>query len=498
MRADRAAAPSARRRVGNPLQASPPLLLFAGFALVLVALLPPANYSSDGANMLAVSDSLVTNGDLDVPCGDQAILGRGGECYSTFYPLISFLAVPFVAIGRQAGALAGLSPEYVGHLVALLVPALAAAGAATMTVAIAWQLGATRRAGVLAGCAFAFATEALTYARTFYAETLAAFFVAASVWALAQDARRRWWAAPALALAILAKPQMVLVGPAIGFALALRTRDAVPVLIASAGTAVGAAVYGAYNWLRFESVTNFGGESRELGTDNYSPGALLDSLGLLLVSPGRGVIWFSPIVLVGAYLLIRRWREPLALACLAASGAILAIALGNPGEGYIWASRYLVPALPLLCAAVGLASGRLRHAAVAAAVIGVVVALPTTVAYFERYYAENRDAGRVASQRYWTFPEGPLLGVWGSAARQLEAAGRTDVAELVKRNETEAPGGFTHESVRSQERLRVVALWWWVLPAGGVPWPIGALVMVAAVTLGAYLLLRVSRIRVPP
>lgn len=51
---------------------------------------------------------------------------------------------------------------------ALLVPALAAAGAATMTAAVAWQFGASRPAGVFAGAAFAFGTEALTYARTFF------------------------------------------------------------------------------------------------------------------------------------------------------------------------------------------------------------------------------------------------------------------------------------------------------------------------------------------
>lgn len=194
----------------------PLLALFAGYALVLVALLPPTVYSSDGANMMRVAESLATSGDFDVPCGDQAIPGRGGRCFSTFYPLLSVVAAPLVLAGRAISSPVGVPPEFGGPLVALLVPAFAAAGAATMTAAVAWQFGASRRAGVFAGAAFAFGTEVLTYARTFFAETLASFFVILAVWGVIQTGRKRWWWYVGITLAILAKPQMALVGPAVG------------------------------------------------------------------------------------------------------------------------------------------------------------------------------------------------------------------------------------------------------------------------------------------
>lgn len=142
----------------------PLLALFAGNALVLVALLPPTVYSSDGANMMRVAESLATSGDFDVPCGDQAIPGRGGRCFSTFYPLLSVVAAPFILAGRAISSPVGVPPEFGGPLVALLVSALAAAGAdddRRRRVAVRRP----RPAGVFAGAAFAFDTEALTYAR---------------------------------------------------------------------------------------------------------------------------------------------------------------------------------------------------------------------------------------------------------------------------------------------------------------------------------------------
>lgn len=484
-----------RRRLLGVLGQHPLLALFTGYTLVLAALLPPTVYSSDGVNMMGVADSLATGGNFDVACGDQAIPGRGGRCFSTFYPLISVLAVPFVVVGRAISSSVGVSPEFGGHLVALLVPALAASGAATMTAAVAWQFGASQRAGVFAGAAFAFGTEALVYARTFFAETLASFFVVLAVWGATQTGRKRWWWYAGIPLAILAKPQMALIGPAVGLALTVRTRELRPLWEGFAATAAGVVVYGLYNWLRFEDAMNFGGSSREIGAEQYSPDAVVDALGLLLISPGRGLIWFSPVVLVGAYVLFQRRREPLALACVAAFAAILLVAVGNPGSGYNWASRYLVPALPLLCAAAGAARGRALRAAVVLALVGLIIALPTVVSPFERYYAENADRGQVASKRYWDLADGPLIGVWGSAARQLQAAADTDVASLVKQNQVERDTGLVRTPVDQQERMKVVALWWWVLPAGGVPWLFGALASVLCILAGTTLLVVSARSR---
>lgn len=286
---------------------------------------------------------------------------------------------------------------------------------------------------------------------------------------------------------------MALIGPAVGLVLAVCTRDPRRLWEAGAATAAGAMLYGLYNWLRFEDATNFGGQSREIGAEQLAPDAAVDALGLLLISPGRGLIWFSPIVLVGAYVLFQRRREPLALACLAVFAAILLVAVSNPGLGWNWGTRYLVPALPALCAAAGAARGRTLRAAVALALVGFIVALPTTVSPFQRYYAEYAERGQISSQRYWSLADGPLIGVWSSAARQLQAAADTDVATLVEQNEAERDTEKVGIPVEEQERMRIVALWWWILPAGGVPWYLGVLASVVCILAGASLLVLSAR-----
>ena len=72
--------------------------------LLYLAFLPPGIYSDDGNSMLAVAESIVAHHSLTVPAG-LGIPGRGGEIYSAYYPLQSFLAAPFV--GRRLFACDG-------------------------------------------------------------------------------------------------------------------------------------------------------------------------------------------------------------------------------------------------------------------------------------------------------------------------------------------------------------------------------------------------------
>jgi hypothetical protein len=468
-------------------------LVFAGFAAIFLALLPPLNYGGDGDGMLNVATSLATGDIFTVPCGETTSMpGHDGACYSRFYPLISLLALPFVLAGRMAASLAGVSPDFAGEALAMVVPALAAAGAATLAAALAVKFGAGRRGAVLAACATGLGSELLVYSRTFYAETLAAFLVALIVWGLTEPGRRRWWGLAAIPLLILAKPQLALVGGAVALVIAARERRPRLLAEAAAASLAGATVYGAYNWLRFRDITDFGGEDRQLHGSAYDLDAL-EALALLTVSPGRGLLWFSPVVFAGLYVWWRRRGDTLVLACAAALAAVLIVHVGNPGTGWSWGSRYLASILPLLCAAAGSLTGRGLTVTAALALAGFVIALPTTVTHYERYFSENAEQGQQSSDRYWTFPDGPLLGVWGSAARQLEAAADTDVRDVAR----DADPREDPTSVAEERPLRTVAAWWWMLPVAGLPWLLGLGVALALIAAGAWLLIAAALGRTP-
>lgn len=158
--------------------------------------------------------------------------------------------------------------------------------------ALALELGASRRGAVGAAVAFGFGTEALTYSRTFFAEPLSAFLVALAVWGLVGDGSRRRLALGALALAVLAKPQLVVVGPLLGATLALQRRSVRPLLGPSAASAAGVVAYLGFNRIRFGELLNFGGNTESVDAGRYfDPGAVVETLGVLFVSPGKGLLW---------------------------------------------------------------------------------------------------------------------------------------------------------------------------------------------------------------
>jgi hypothetical protein len=492
------------RRLGERLAPRGSLRsLFIGFGLIYLMLIPPGIIVIDAISMFATSHSLATHLSFAVPCdvsgfnalpglsADKSdVLGRGGHCYSIWYPLLPVLAAPFAWLGDALGDLTGQRPENVAQVLALIVPALATAGAATFTAALALKLGASRRGALGAAAAFGFGTEALTYARSFHAETLGAFLVVLAVWGLTETGRRRYLGLAAVGLAVVAKPQLIVVGPALGAVLALRSRNLRELGPPLAASAAGLALYFAYNWLRFADPFMFGGNTQSLELGNYfRPDAIVDALGIYLISPGKGLLWYSPVAVLGAILLWRHRRNPVGMLCMAGFAAVLWVYIGHyaPAEGDSWGERYLVPGLPLLCAALGTARLRSARLAVVLVAIGLVSQVPTTLSFFERTYVEHREQGVNLAHHRWSLEKSPLLTSWPAMVHQLRDAGETDVEEAAR-----SAGPSQPKSVQDTQLLQLVALWWWLLPAVGIPWWIGALFSAAVIAAGGAVAYRAA------
>jgi hypothetical protein len=467
-------------------------LLFGGLALALLSLAPPAGYSYDGASMLAVAESLVVDGDLTVPCG-AGVPVAGGACYSSFYLLQSLLLVPFVAAGRLVAGAAGVPADYGGRLAAMALPALCVAGAATMTALLVREVGAKWRTAVAVALVLAFCTEALAYSRTLFAEPLGALALSAAAWGLlARRGRWRWVVGLLAATAVvMTKPQLLLAVPLMAAALAAADRRWRPLVGGLAATGAGSAAVLLYNHLRFGRPFDFGGSYRKLYVGGDADGGsavveLLDGLAQLLVSPNNGLLVFAPAALLGGVLLVRRARaHRVFAACAGGALGVLLFALIAP-NGNAWGTRYLVPLLPLACVGLVAARGRLRHLTVALALVGALVQAPTVLSYFERQY---RDA-RADAPTAWELDRPEALLAWPAAQRQLRDASRTDVEALVR--EAAADGGT------DERLLRTVAVWWWVLPAAGIPALAGALLAVLGALGGGALVRRAARADVRP
>ena len=370
--------------------------LFAGLALVLLALAPPLNYSSDGDHMLEVAQSVVYDGDLEVSCRPHNFHRPDGRCFNTFYLLQSVALVPFVAAGRLVETVAGTPRTYAGEALAMILPALMIAAAAMLVAALARRRGASPRAAVLAALAFAGGTEALTISHSLRAEPLAAACVALCAWLLL--ARRGEpggrWAHGALgaALVVMTKPQLLLAAPFAGAMLSLRERRWRPVVLAVVGTGVGSVAVLAYNLVRFGSATDFGGAGRTLYVGGAPGGRspvveLLDGAALLLVSPNHGLLFFAPVALLGIAGLLRPPMDRVAAVCLAGAAGVFVFAMIQP-HGNFWGTRYLVPLLPLACVGVAGLGRRATRVAVVLTVLAFVSQVPNLVAYPERAYED--------------------------------------------------------------------------------------------------------------
>jgi hypothetical protein len=293
-------------------------------------------------------------GRVDLPC--SVGIEHGGRCYSNFYPLQPLLASPIVAL-LQALPLGGRTDAVINSLVHI-VPVGAAVGCAVLVTAIARELGASRRPAIAAGVAMVLCTEMFVYARSFFAESLAAFLLTLGVYGYLRLEKRVVLTVTGTAGVVLAKPQLVFVVIALVLAASFGRprRGLVLALAVGVGSiALATAIHVVANVARFDDATDFGGEARMLHLDALAPAAVIKALGLLTISPGRGILVYSPLIVVGFIaLLVTRRRHRVAAMAIAILLGSLFLAVLDPGGGVNWGTRYLTPIMPL--AAVGLAS----------------------------------------------------------------------------------------------------------------------------------------------
>ena len=457
--------------------------LSLGTGLIYLAFLPPGVYSVDGNSMLAVAESIVTRRDLTVPIG-LGIPGRDRQIYSTWYPLQSLLSVPVVMTASVVSHFLGVPLHFVAAALAGVLPALFTAVTVAVVALISLQLGSTLQGARRSALCFAGGTIALAYARTFYAEPLLSLLVAAGIYLVLVRSNRTILLAALLAVfAVLAKPTGIFLGPALAVYLLLKKSPTRFALTPAAGAGLGIFLYALYNLLRFENPLNFGPPWV------FSLSALPMGLAGLLFSSGRGLLWYSPAMLLTIWGFRQAAKTKLleALLITALFLAFLGLHSAVPywHGGWSWGPRYLLPVLPGLMALTGLLEGRAAKGLLTLSFLGFLINAPTLVSYYERYYAESNERGISDSELYWSPARAPLLHAWGAASREITDARGQDVRELFSQR------SIPSRTIASSRALRVVAVWWWVLPIVHIPRSVGFACSIAMVIWGCWVLFSV-------
>ncbi len=373
-----------------------------------------------------------------------------GVFYAQYLPLQPALAVPFVWLAQATeGALAApfaarmwpsMTMGYLSGLMAvdheravfrrgllvMIFNPLVGALCAVVLARLGRLLTGSRSAGIAAGAAWAFGTIAWPHARTFFTEPLAGLFALVAMdqvirWHL--DRSGRGWrhalaAGVALALGNWTRVDapLIVLGmiPAMGVLAMWRWlrgevygagSAATPIAqaVAAGGIALGGwLLLQGFNGLRFgvDLTSGYGDQSE--GVKFTTP--LLVGLHGLLFSPGKGLFFFSPALVLGVWGWCRipaayRWIRNLAIA------SYLPFFLGmamwqNWDGGWCWGPRHIVQiGPPIMLGAVFLFWGpvsfaaRISRSAILAVAVFVQIygSTQNPLDYYREYFSTYRD-----------------------------------------------------------------------------------------------------------
>jgi hypothetical protein len=359
----------------------------------------------------AITEGLVVQGhfwdiqDPVLPSLESGTPGKGGHLYARTGLLQPLLEAPFFAAGHFIDGHFGWTEPNPYRLVFLwFYNPFVASLAAVALFALVFQTRKSLGWAAAIAALFVFASIAWPYAKigmetTFMFAVLAAF--AFAVWARRKPTVFSWAVTGLVSGAIAAtKPYAGIALLAIAVLLwpTLRAQEPLRrVRLASAAllpVLLWLAAICFYNWTRFGSLTNFGGGTpTEVGGGTAGSPLTIDApfnvLGLLF-SPGKGLILYSPLVILGALGLPRLWRDDRQFAAALLTLFIVLTCVAGTTEYWgdeVWGPRYLVPvAWTLLVPIAWWASTLTRQRILTAfAALAFVVQLIGASAYYGGY-----------------------------------------------------------------------------------------------------------------
>jgi hypothetical protein len=451
------------------------LLLFLGFSALYIAISRGVFVYGDDVLMFQVTEGLVERGGPAVTSpsdrGDVAVSvpGKGERNYAKYGLGQSLVAIPaYVASDLVLEPLLPLAEQRdnYGNLrtgTRLYGTALtdAVLGGATVAVLflLARHVGYSERTGLVLAGLLAAGTLLAHYAATFLSEPLSGLCLLLTVYGIARAAvGNRGTGSGEVGGSPIPDPYrwLILSGFCAGLALATRVANGVALIapglwmvwlawwmsrtdrraavrmLAAWGVPLAAwlASIGYYNWLRFGDVleTGYGAEARAYTTPFFT------GLYGLLLSPGKGLVWYDPPLLLAlaASVWFARRRPALAVVILgmfAATVALYARYYAWYGGG-VWGPRFLVPLLPLLLLPAGdiierawrpprqAASPPVAHqpssvvprvALLTVAALSLFVTALGIIVPFDRYVMEVNASPETLKASFWDIEDSPLV-----------------------------------------------------------------------------------------
>ena len=392
--------------------------------------------SGDGWAMFATAESILRRGSLDMDqllwMGlQQGTPGPDGHLYSRKGLAVPLLALPLIWLGLKI-------PWFGLVKAALLLNALVIAGWGALTYRLCRELGYSKDAALATSLLLGLTTPAWAYAKSFFSEPLIGLGLLGCVYFLVQFERtHRWWkpfAAGAMyGLALTAKTIYVAFLPLViilmAMALGVKPSDGGTGGMSPHRLKTQARLWGAffapqalavllilaYNYLRYGSPFTTG----YLPQESFSAVWWQGILGLT-VSPGKGLIWYAPVLLALplTWASFYRRHKPLSLfiALLTLANVLLFGKWFMWHGGHSWGPRFLIPLLPLLVIplAEGWRTSRLRKVLVGLGIAGFIIQVPGISVPFGLHQEALQAQGLplYAPETFFNPRYSPLLRMW--------------------------------------------------------------------------------------
>ena len=398
---------------GPPRVVGPSLLGAAGVALgLLVVLLSNGRPigSGDARPTERVAASLAQEGDLDLdeyPEIEEPFARTVGGHRVSVYPVLSaVLAAPLFVVARPFFALDETGTAVVGKFAAALFSSLAAA-------VLFLTVGRRRpvEEAALTATVFALGTSLWSTSQALWQPPAAAVFLSLAVLFLVRSEEDPIWAGRAglpLALAAAARHADVLLVAVLAAGIAIRRPRQIGRLLLWASPPVALVLL--YQWTYFGSPWRHG-FSGTLGRFNEPWG--LGHAGLL-VSPAKGLLVFTPVVMVAALGMVRAFRrgERWLAGTLAAAAVAHWILMGRWSEwhgGASWGPRMMTDVLPLLFLFLPEGLDALPGVGPALAAVSVAAQALGAFAYDYRWEKLYQARAPVAHAELWDVARSPLV-----------------------------------------------------------------------------------------
>lgn len=355
--------------------------------------------------------------------------GPNGESYPLYTHAQPILQIPLYLLGRLIGGapIDLASVAWTRFCVSLLNPiVIALTGWVIALFGSRW--GFSNRLSIGLGVVYSLGTMAVVYTHTNFTDPLLAlcFTLAAySAYRSNGDHRDRWLLVTGVALGLaLYLRERALIWLPLYLAYLLFTRRARTIrqwLLVLVPMACGALALALWNSVRFGSPVVIGYASWVADTGFDAP-IILGLFGLL-ISPGKGVLLYNPIVwlgIVGWFAMLRRRRAEAIFFLVFCAAALLFYGRYNFWTGgWNWGPRYLLPLLPFLL----LAAGDWVHAhptrfrrslLIGLSVLTLVLNLPALAVDQSRYLValEGRDPQHYLDRSILRIEDSPLVQQW--------------------------------------------------------------------------------------